>query len=380
VFHPFGLAEFAHRHDRPDRLCGPATGENPNMRLAGVLRSAASIGAGAVLGLAALPAAAPAQEGVGAVSRIKGDPVAVCGNLAYASNSHSNTLAVIDLKEERLVGNLPTGKAPVNPTFNRDWTRLYVSNSQGGTLTVIDTKTAKVIDTIPAGGPKPSGLRFLPDGRHLVISFLGPKTSDAGSLGMMDLQTGKLIWNIPVQAQSERFDITPDGKRAYVANIVGQTLSVVDLEKGQIIETIPSPERLPFNVLVSPKGLRAFVANVMGNTILEIDTTTNKVVGTIHTAPGPNGMTFTPDGDNILITAVYAGRLQSYNLSAKVVSEGAYVGLLPGFVRLAPDGLKGIFVRPYGRQVSIFDGTTLQVIKNIETGIGPSTVAICGNP
>lgn len=91
-------------------------------------------------------------------------------------------------------------------------------------------------------------------------------------------------------------------------------------------------------------------------------------------------MTFTPDGDNILITAVYAGRLQAYNLSAKALSDGSFVGLLPGFIRLAPDGLKGVLVRPYGRQVSIFDGTTLQVIQNIETGIGPSTVAICGNP
>ena len=147
-----------------------------------------------------------------------------------------------------------------------------------------------------------------------------------------------------------------------------------------MIATIPSPERLPFNVLVSPKGLRAFVANVMGNTILEIDTTTNQVLSTIKTAAGPNGMTFTPDGDNILFTAIYAGRMQAYNLSAKVVSDGSFVGLLPGFIRLAPDGLKGIFVRPYGRQVSIFDGTTMQVIQNIETGIGPSTVAICGNP
>jgi len=204
--------------------------------------------------------------------------------------------------------------------------------------------------------------------------------TDAGFLGVMDLETGKLVKRIPVEAQSERFDITPDGKRAYVANLIAQSVSVVDLEKGAVIATIPSPEKYPFNVLVSPKGLRAFVAAVMGNTIIEIDTSTNTVVNTITTARGPNGMTFTPDGDNILITAVYAGRMQAYNLSAKVVSDGSFVGLLPGFIRLAPDGLKGIFARPYGRQVSIFDGTTMQVIQNVETGIGPSTVAICGNP
>jgi len=321
-----------------------------------------------------------AQEGVSAVSRVKGNPTGVCGDSAYVTNSQSDTLSVIDLEEERLIENLPTGRAPVNPTFNRDWTKLYVSNAQGGTLTVIDARTAKVSETIPAGGPNPSGLRFLPDQRHLVISFLGEKTSDPGWLGGMDLQTGKIEKRIPVQAQSERFDITPDGKRAYVANLVAGTISVVDLDEGVVTNTISSPEKYPFNVLVSPRGLRAYVANVLGNTLIEIDTTTNKVINTITTAAGPNGMTFTPDGDNILMTTVYAGRLQSYNLTAKIVSDGSFVGLLPGFIRLAPDGLKGIFVRPYGRQMSIFDGTTPQVIKNIETGIGPSTVAICGNP
>jgi YVTN family beta-propeller protein len=330
--------------------------------------------------VAVLLTSAHAQEGVTARSTIRGNPTAVCGHLAYVTNSYSNTLSVIDISENRLLANHPTGVAPVNPTFNRDWTKLYFSNVMDGTLSIVDTKTGEIVQTIPAGAPHPSGLRFLPDGRHLVISFIGDKVTDGGMVGIMDLETGKLVKKIPVQAQSERFDITPDGKRAYVANLVAQTVSVVDLEKGAVIDTIPSPEKLPFNVLVSPKGLRVFVAAVMGDTIIEIDTATNKVVNTIKTAPGPNGMTFTPDGDNILITNVYAGRMQAYNLSANVVSDGSFVGLLPGFVRLAPDGLKGIFVRPYGRQVSIFDGTTMQVIQNIETGIGPSTVAICVNP
>ena len=166
-------------------------------------------------------------------STVKGNPTAACGHLAYVANSFSNTLSVIDISKNSRLDDLKTGNAPVNPTFNRDWTKLYVSNSGAGTLTVVDTKTSKVVDTIQAGGAHPSGLRFLPDGKHLVISFIGDKTSDPGSLGIMDLATGKLVKSIPVQAQSERFDITPDGKRAYVANLVGQTISVVDLEKAR---------------------------------------------------------------------------------------------------------------------------------------------------
>jgi len=331
-------------------------------------------------GAAMAPASAESTEGVMSRSTIKGDPVAACGHLAYVTNSYSETLSVIDTQKEELVANHKTGRAPVNPTFNRDWTKLYFSNVEDGTLSVVDAKTAKIVDTVPAGGDHPSGLRFLPDGRHLVISYIGDEPTDPGAIGKMDLSTGRMVWKIPVEAQSERFDITPDGKRAYVANLIGQTISVVDLDEGRIAATIPSPEKYPFNVLVAPNGKRAFVGNTMGRTILEIDTATNTVTRTIRTAPGPNGMTFTPDGYNILITAVYAGRLQAYNISSGVLNEGTHVGLLPGFIRLAPDGLKGIFVRPYGRQVSIFDGTTMQVTRNIETGIGPSTVAICGNP
>lgn len=334
----------------------------------------------ATLLVSILAGQAVADEGVMSRSTITGDPVSVCGHRAYVTNSYSKTLSVIDLAEERLIANHPTGNAPVNPTFNRDWTMLYFSNVDDGTLSIVDTSSGDIVGTIPAGGDHPSGLRFLPDGKHLIISYIGEKTSDAGALGKMDLSTGKMVWKISVQAQSERFDITPDGRRAYVANLIGKTVSVVDLDKAEIIATIPSPEKYPFNVLVSPNGKRAFVGATLGKSIIEIDTATNTVTRTIETAPGPNGMTFTPDGYNILITTVYGGRLQAYNLTAGVLNEGNSVGLLPGFIRLAPDGLKGIFVRPYGRQVSIFDGTTMQVTKNIETGIGPSTVAICGNP
>lgn len=325
--------------------------------------------------------AAQAQEGMLSRATIKGDPVSVCGHLAYVGNVYSRDIAVIDMKEERLVKKLPMPGAPLNPTFSQDWTKLYVSNLGGtGSISIIDTRTATILRTIPAGRSGPSGLRTTRDGKYLVISFIGGNIREAGALGVMDLATEKLVKLIPVQAQSERFDISPDGKRAYVANLGAQTVSVVDLEAGTIVATIPVEDKYPFNVVVSPRGHRVFVGSSAGSSILEIDTATNKALTTIRTLPGPNGLTFTTDGDTLLMTNVYAGTLSYYNLSVKTVSQGHPVGLLPGHLRLAPDGRKGIFAHPYGRDATIFDGTTLQPLKNIETGVGPSTVAICGNP
>jgi len=253
---------------------------------------------GSIAALVALAATtsitADAAEGVMSRSTIKGNPVATCSSLAYISNSYSETLSVIDLEKSELVANHRTSHAPVNPTFNHDWTKLYFSNVDDGTLSIVDTKSTKIADTVPASGAHPSGLRFLPDGKHLIVSYIGDKTSDAGAPGKMDLSTGEMVWKIAIEAQSERFDITPDDKRAYVANLVAQTISVVGLDQGKIIATIASPERYPFNVLVSPDGKRAFVAAVMGNTIIEIDTAKNEVIKTISTASGPNGLTSHP--------------------------------------------------------------------------------------
>ena len=73
--------------------------------------------------------------------------------------------------------------------------------------------------------------------------------------------------------------------------------------------------------------LAAFVrpnsGNVMGSTIVEIDTATNTVVQTIKTAPGPNGMTFTPDGDNILFTSpvtVYSATIGAITTAFQITS------------------------------------------------------------
>ena len=310
----------------------------------------------------------------------KNGAIAVCGHNAFVTNSFSDTFSMIDMREDRLVATHPTGKGPVNATFSPDWKTVFIANGFSGSITTVDAATGEVIGTLPAGGAHPSGMRFLPDGRHLVISYVGDTVTTPGNLALMDLTTGKLLWKIPMAGRSERFDITPDGKRAYVANLIGQTIAVVDLEKGAVTETIASPERYPFNVLISPKGTRVYIGATMSNTIVEIDTATNKVIKTITTAAGPNGMAFTPDGQNIFITSVYGGRLQAYNVSSGVVSDGSFVGFMPGFIRLTNDGKKGLISRPYGQVVSVIDGTTMQITANIETGLGPSTVAICGNP
>ncbi len=90
----------------------------------------------ALAGIALLPNAASAQEGVMAQSAVKGNPTAVCGHLVYVANSYSSTLSVIDLSDNHRVENLPTGEAPVNPTRER----LLSANIMRAFVSTINTR------------------------------------------------------------------------------------------------------------------------------------------------------------------------------------------------------------------------------------------------
>jgi YVTN family beta-propeller protein len=307
------------------------------------------------------------------------DPTTICGYKAYVTNAYADSMTVIDTQAGTVIETLPTGDAPINPTFNRDWTKLYVANVEDATLTILDARTGRIERTIPAGQKRPSGLRFLPDGRHLVISFLGGTVKTPGYMGIMDLQTGALIKQFPLGAQSERFDITPDGKRAYVANLGAQSVEVIDLAEGRTIATIPITEALPFNVLMSRDGSRVYVAGAKGKAITEIDTRTNTVTRMIATGEGPNGMVFSPDGSKMYVTATYSNVLQTIDLASGMVVGSMPAGEKPGHLRLTPDGKRAIIVRPFGTTADLIDMDASKVIQTLQAAKGPSTVAICGN-
>ena len=133
-------------------------------------------------------------------------PVACTPN-AYVSNSYSDSVSVIDTNTHKVVATVPTGKAPINPTFTPDRRQVYVANSQADTLTVIDVETHKATN-IPAGGMSPSGLAFSPDGDTLYISYIGENFVAPGSVGSLQLSTGKASAPIPMGTDPERIALT----------------------------------------------------------------------------------------------------------------------------------------------------------------------------
>jgi YVTN family beta-propeller protein len=86
---------------------------------------------------------------------------------------------------------------------------------------------------------------------------------------------------------------TAIGPRAYVTNLLSNTVSVVDLTANSVVDTIPVGV-VPLGVAALPDGSRVYVANFASNSVSVIGSATNTVVTTIPVGNGPHGIVIMP--------------------------------------------------------------------------------------
>ncbi|PEQ45635.1 YncE family protein, partial [Bacillus cereus] len=73
------------------------------------------------------------------------------GNFAYATNSGSNNVSVIDTSTNTVVATVLVGNSPFGVAITPDGNFAYVTNSGSNNVSVIDTSTNTVVATVLVG-------------------------------------------------------------------------------------------------------------------------------------------------------------------------------------------------------------------------------------
>jgi YVTN family beta-propeller protein len=175
------------------------------------------------------------------------------GSTAYVALSRSNTLAVVDLREGKVTAQIPVGVAPFAVKVSADGRRAYVSN-WGGRHAKSGEKTATT-----------SGTPAVVDARGVAAS---------GTVSVVDLQTNTVVKEVEVGLHPSGLALDEAHRRLYVANANSDTVSVIDTDSLQVVETIsvrPDPS-LPFGSMpnalaLAPDGNTLFVANGGNNAV-----------------------------------------------------------------------------------------------------------------
>lgn len=127
---------------------------------------------------------------------------------------------------------------------------------------------------------------------------------DNNSVSVFDLRAdrNRRVATVAVQLEPNGVALSPDGRRAFVANTVSGTVSVFSLNVPNGVVGKPSlhiPVGVePYALVLTPNGQTLYVANARSNSISVISTATLGVVKTIPVAREPRGLAVTNDGDD----------------------------------------------------------------------------------
>jgi DNA-binding beta-propeller fold protein YncE len=140
----------------------------------------------------------------------------------------------------------------------------------------------------PDGGPGGPPPRRPGDGNPLPLGPGGPP----GGRGQGDWA----ITHIPVGHGPEGFDLSPDGKEIWAANSHNGTLSLIDVEKKAVMETLKVPTRFANRLKFTPDGRLVFISDLGSSDLVVVEAASRKELKRIKLGGGSAGILMQPDG------------------------------------------------------------------------------------
>lgn len=263
--------------------------------------------------------------------------------LLVVANQYEHTLLVVDPDERRELAKIVVGVNGHEVIVSKDGSFAYVPiygnsgvgrpGTDGSTIDVIDLRERKLAATIVLGKPlRPHCAEIGPDGMLYVSAEL------ANALDVIDPSTHKVLAEIPTgQPESHMFVISPDGRRAYTANVGAGTVSVLDLVKRSLITTIPVAKTVQ-RISLSPDGLRVFTHDQDAPRIAVIDTSSDKITNWIALPNPAYASEPTPDGRWLLALSPGANLLHVVDLQSLKAVRSIEVPKKSSEILVRPDG------------------------------------------
>ncbi len=251
--------------------------------------------------------------------------------LIYAVDQANFRLAVIDVAQRKVVGNVAVGRYPFGVALSPDEKKVYVAN-----VGMFEYSYVKGFDS---SRPDETTLKFPPFGfpsrearegtirDSLEVPGLGdPNVPESFSIWTIDvsrplqakviarMKTGRLVGEqleeMTTVGGSGPNSIVAGNKYVYVSNGSSDCISVIDAKKDKVVGEIKLSLHprlahlrgiLPFGLCLSPDQKRLYVAEAGINAVAVIDARSFKVLGHLPAAWFPSKLTTSLDGKYLFL-------------------------------------------------------------------------------
>ncbi len=306
-------------------------------------------------------------------------------------SKQDHTLAIVDPASLKVVARIPVGNDPHEVAASTDGKTAYVSNYGFGafhTIAVVDLVHQQALPAIDLGALRgPHGLVFR-DGKLWFTA------EAARAIGSYSPASGKVDWVMGIgQNRNHMIYVFPGARRILTTNVNSGTVTMLekfDLGPGQTMPGVPKGALLPpgsdwqLTVIpvgtrdegfdVSPDGKEAWVANAGDGTVSIIDIAQKKVTATLAVnAPGANRLKFTPDGKLVFVSA--GPNLVILDAATHNEVKRIAIGHGSAGIQMQPDGARAFVACSPDGYVAVVDLKTLEVVGHIDAGPNPDGMA-----
>lgn len=289
------------------------------------------------------------------------------GSRLYVANTGGTSVFVIDTATNTVVSTITVGAQPTPMAVTPDGSTLFVANWADDTISVVDTATNTVSATITPSGS--------PDLRALAV------TADGSKLAATDLNNGRLlVYSVATRAQlaavatgsgAQRLLLSPDGSTAYVSNLLGNSVSAVNLST--FTATTVALHDGPRAIELSPDGSRLFVGLPSAPQIVVIGTAGFTTETSITTGQRADYLGTT---STTLLAANYSpGLIVPVTIGTWTVGSTITVALKPRQILTTADGQTAYSLGETTATVTAFSPITGSVLASIPVGASPSMAA-----
>ena len=198
-----------------------------------------------------------------------------------------------------------------------------------------------------------------------------------GTVSVIDTANNTVDHTIPVIGNPYGVAVSPDGSRVYIGSWGSNTLSTIDAVNNTVIGVSVSVGIQPIGVAITPNGNRVYVANFGSHTVSVFDTASNTVIKTIPAGQGAAGVAISPDGSRVYISNFDEHTVSVIDSSSNtVVGPAIAVGASPLGILVSPDGTRLVVANSDSDNVTIIDTATNLVIGTVIVGDRPIDLAI----
>ena len=240
---------------------------------------------------------------------------ALADPLLLVGNKGEDTVSFIDLASgDELARVATSANAPHEIAPSPDGTQAAVVNYGDKLIDIFDVESRRIVRTIDLGEhTRPHGIKWLADGRIVA--------STEGNESIVEIATDGTVTGIKTnEIGTHMVVVSPDGRRAYTANLGAGTISLIDLDTDTLVKTVPAGAGAE-GIDLTPDGKELWVSNRSANSVIVYDAATLEPLATFDVGRFPLRLLISPDGRTAVTSNLMDGSLSVIDVGTRELTR-----------------------------------------------------------